>query len=107
MIVTTLGWFMAGISIAAFVTLWFVISYKELSMKRSSLEAIVEQVQIHRRLYMQERGGENDTVAKNILDNKIMVYQEIEKDYKALLKRPMNRIPAYIMGFTSIYKETL
>lgn len=107
MIVTTLGWFMAGISIAAFVTLWFVISYKELSMKRSSLEAIGEQVQIHRRLYMQERGGENDTVAKNILENKIMVYQEIEKDYKALLKRPMNRIPAYIMGFTSIYKETL
>lgn len=107
MIVTTLGWFMAGISIAAFVTLWFVISYKELSMKRSSLEAIVEQVQIHRRLYMQERGGENDTVAKNILENKIMVYQEIEKDYKALLKRPMNRIPAYIMGFTSINKETL
>ncbi len=107
MIVTTLGWFMAGISIAAFVTLWFVISYKELSMKRSSLEAIGEQVQIHRRLYMQERGGENDTVAKNILENKIMVYQEIEKDYKALLKRPMNRIPAYIMGFTSINKETL
>ena len=76
-------------------------------MKRSSLEAIGEQVQIHRRLYMQERGGENDTVAKNILENKIMVYQEIEKDYKALLKRPMNRIPAYIMGFTSINKETL
>ena len=97
MIVATLGWFIAGISVTAFVILWFTVSYKELSVKRKSLNAIGEQVQIHRRLYMQERGGENDTAAKKILDNKLMVYREIEKDYKTLLKRPMNRIPGYIM----------
>lgn len=95
----TLGWFIAGICVVAFVTLWFTVSFKELSAKRNSLEAISEQVQMHRRLYMQERGGENDAAAKNMLENKLMVYREVEKDYNALLKRPMNRIPAYIMRF--------
>lgn len=99
MTAAALGWFIAGIGMAAFITLWFIVSYKELSTKHKSLETIEEQVRIHRRLYMQERGGEHDTAAKNILDNKLLVYREIEKDYKALLRRPMNRIPAYIMGF--------
>lgn len=94
-----LGWIIAGICVVAFVTLWFTVSLRELSEKRKSLDAINEQVQIHRRLYMQERGGENDAAALNILENKLMVYREVEREYAALLKRPMNRIPAYIMGF--------
>ncbi len=99
MAVATLGWFIAGICVTAFVTLWFIVSFRELSAKRKSLETISEQVQMHRRLYMQERGGENDAAAQNILESKLMVYREVEKDYNTMIKRPMNRIPAYIMGF--------
>ena len=102
----TLGWFIAGICVAAFVTLWFVVSFKELSTIQKSLDTISEQVQMHRRLYMQERGGENDAAAKKILENKLMVYREVEKNYNTLLKRPMNRIPAYIMGFNHKNKES-
>lgn len=105
MTAATLGWLIAGISVVAFVALWFTVSYRELSAKRKSLEAIREQVQIHRRLYMQERGGVNDAAAQNVLENKLMVYREVEKDYKALLKRPMNRIPSYFMGFHPSEKE--
>ena len=104
MTAATLGWFIAGICVTAFVTLWFVVSFKELSAMQRSLETISEQVQMHRRLYMQERGGENDAAAQKILENKLMVYKEAEKNYNALLKRPMNRIPAYIMGFNSVGK---
>jgi hypothetical protein len=100
----TLGWFIAGIGVAGFVILWFVVSYKELSSKQKSLDTISEQVQMHRRLYMQERGGENDTAAQKILENKLMVYREVEKSYNALIKRPMNRIPAYILGFHPVGK---
>ncbi len=96
-----MGWVIAGICITAFITLWFLVSFRELSEKRKSLEAIAAQVQIHRRLYMQERGGENDAAAQNILENKLMVYREVERDYEALMKKPMNRIPAYIMRFHS------
>jgi len=100
-----LGWFVAGICIVVLVTCWFVISFKELSIMKKRLEIMREQVQMHRRLYMQERGGENDLSAKNILENKLMVYRELEKDYIALIKKTMNRIPAYIMGFHSLDKE--
>ena len=95
----TFAWFIAGICGAAFITLWFVESFKELSAKRKSLEIIGEEVKMHRRLYMQERGGENDEAALKVLESKLMVYREIEKNYNALLKKPMNRIPGYIMGF--------
>ncbi len=105
MTVATLGWFIAGVGVAAFFTLWFVVSFKELSAKQKSLETISEQVQMHRRLHMQERGGENDAAAQKILENKLMVYREVEKSYNALIKRPMNRIPAYIMGFHPAGKE--
>ena len=105
MTAATLGWLVAGICAAAFVTMWFTVSYRELSAKRKSLEAIREQVQIHRRLYMQERGGENDAVAQNVLENKLMVCREVEKDYNALLRRWMNRIPSYFMGFRPAGKE--
>jgi hypothetical protein len=101
----TLGWFIAGICLAAFVTLWFAVSYKELSTMQKSLDTISEQVHMHRRLLMQERGGENDAGAEKILENKLMVYRELVKKYNVLLKRPINRIPAYIMGFHSVGKE--
>ena len=105
MTAATLGWFIAGICVAAFVALWFVVSFKELSAKQKILDTISEQVIMHRRLHMQERGGENDAASQKILENKLMVYREVEKNYNALIKRPMNRIPAYIMGFRPTGKE--
>lgn len=105
MTAASLGWFIAGIGVTAFVTLWFIVSFKELSTMQKSLETISEQVHMHRRLHMQERGGENDAAAQDILDNKLMVYREVEKNYNTLLKRPMNRFPAYVMGFFSAGKE--
>lgn len=99
MTASSLGWFFAGIGISAFFALWFVVTYRDLSASRKSLETISEQVQMHRRLYMQERGGENDEAAKKILENKLMVYRELEKKYNEQLKKPMNRIPAYVLGF--------
>lgn len=94
-----LGWLIAGISIVSLIALWFSVSFKELSAKRKSLDTIDEQVKIHRRLYMQERGGENDEAAQKILESKLMVYREVEKSYNSLIKKPMNRIPACLMGF--------
>ncbi|PHV70515.1 hypothetical protein CS063_10535 [Sporanaerobium hydrogeniformans] len=102
-----LGWFAAGICTVAFVILWFSLSFRELSAKRKSLDIIYEQVQMHRRLYMQERGGEYDVAAQNILASKLMVYREVEKDYNALLKTPMHRIPAFILRFHLARKENM
>ncbi len=105
MFAATLGWFVAGICLTAFTILWFSVSFKELSAMKKSLNLISEQVQIHRNLHMQERGGENDATSHNILENKLMVYREVEKSYNELIKRPMHRIPAYIMGFRPVGKD--
>lgn len=105
MTASTLGWLIAGICIVALVTLWFSVSYRELSAKRKSLDAISEQVQIHRRLCMQERGGENDAAAQKVLENKLMVYREVEKDYNDLIRRMANRVPSFFMGFHPSGKE--
>jgi hypothetical protein len=102
-----LAFFFAGICLTAFVTLWFYVSFRELSAKRKSLYAISEQVQLHRILYMQERGGEHEAAARNIFENKLMVYSDVEKDYYALLKRPMHLIPGCIMGFSFFSKALL
>ncbi len=99
MTVAMLGWFVAGIFVTAFVTLWFMVSYKELSARKKSLNAISEQMQMYHRLRMQERGGVNDEAAQRILENKLMVYREVEKKYNARIRSPMNRIPAFILGF--------
>lgn len=101
----SLGWFIAGICLAGFVTLWFSVSYRELCRGRESLDAITEQVRLHRTLCMGERGGENDAAAKNMLENKLLVYREVARNYNALLKKPMYRLPAYLLGFRPAKKE--
>ena len=105
MVAVTLGWLIAGICAVSFVALWFTVSYRELSAKKKSLESIREKVQLHRRLYMQERGGENDAAAKKVLENKLMVYREVERDYNSLVRRLINRVPSYVMRFHTTGKE--
>ena len=47
---------------------------------------------------MEEHGGENDAAAHMILENKLMVYRQIENDYNALI-RGRCTVSAYIMRF--------
>ena len=99
MTTATMGWFVAGICVCAFLALWLVVSYRELAAKRRNLDAIREQVDYHRKLCMQERGGELDPAAQNILENKIIVCRELEKDYRRTLRNPFYGIPGCLMGF--------
>lgn len=94
-----LGWFMAGVCVAALIGLWFWVSGRELLAKRRSLEAISEQVQLHRKLLLQERGTPHDASAQNVLSGKLIAYSEVEKEYNVMLKQPMHRLPALFLGF--------
>lgn len=99
MATAVLGWFIAGICFTAFIILWFWVSYREIYVKRCSLDAISEQVTMHRKLFMQERGGTYDASAQNVLSNKLIAYGKTEEEYNAMLKKPLHCIPAYILGF--------
>lgn len=99
MTIEAMGWIVAGICACMLLTLWLVVSYRELAGRRKRLEDIREQVDYHRKLCMQERGGELDPAAQNILENKIIVCREMEKEYHRALKKPLYVIPGYLLGF--------
>ncbi len=93
-----LGWFIAAVCLVALVAVWLSASIRELLAKKQRLDDISEQVALHRKLCMRERGGEHDAAAQNMLSSKLMVYREVARDYNALLKKPMHRIPSLILG---------
>lgn len=90
---------MAGISTVAFITLWFTTSYRELSLKRQEVVSAKEQVEMHLSLYMQAQCSTNAQAAKRMLDTSRMIYGEIVKSYKNTLKKPLYRLPGFVMGF--------
>lgn len=92
----------AGISTIAFLSLWFVTSYRELSHKKQEVVAAAEQVKMHRTLRLKECGSSNRQAAKRMLDTSYMIYMETVKGYNSVLKKPINRFPGFIMGFRLI-----
>ncbi len=91
--------FIAGLSTAAFLTLWFVISYRELAHKKLGVAAAAEQVQMHRTLFRQARGGPDAKTAKRMFDTSRLIYAEAAKCYNNTLKKPIYLFPGLIMGF--------
>lgn len=94
--------FIAGISTAVFLTLWVVTSYQELLRKRQEVIAAAEQVELHCALHRQARESPNAKAAKKMLDTSRVVYLETVKSYNHCLRKPMNRLPGWVMGFRRI-----
>ncbi|MDD4493476.1 MAG: hypothetical protein PHV32_03885 [Eubacteriales bacterium] len=93
---------MAGVSTSAFLTLWFIVSHRELSGKKREVAAAAEQVQLHRSLHSKERGGDNSQAAKRMLDTSYRIYSETARVYNKSLLNAVYRIPGFIMGFRLI-----
>jgi hypothetical protein len=94
-----IAYFVAGICGVAFVTIWFRTVYKELSAARNGLAGLEEQMLLHERLSGQTRDGPGANVAAGMLETSRMLYHEAAKDYNRILRKPMNRLPALLMGF--------
>lgn len=89
----------AGICAAGFVTIWFSTAYKELSAARNSLTDLEEQLRLHERLSDQVRDGPDARSAASMLETSRMLCREAAKGYNYKLSKPMNRLPALLMGF--------
>ena len=96
---TIIACFFAGICAAGFVTIWFTTAFKELSAKRNSLADLQEQYRLHQGLASQAREGPNARSADGMLETSRMLCGEAAKSYNRILNKPMNRIPALLMGF--------
>ena len=89
----------AGICVAGFVTIWFTTAHAELSAKRNNLAALDEQLRLHEGLYAQSRDGPDERSSARMLETSRMLCREAAKSYNRILRKPMNRIPALLMGF--------
>ena len=96
---TIIAWFIAGICVAGFVTIWFTTACAELSTKRNSLTALEEQLHLHEGLYTQTKDGPDARSSAGMLETSRMLCREAAKSYNRILRKPMNRIPALLLGF--------
>lgn len=96
---TIIACLIAGICAAGFVTIWFVTVYKELSSKRNTLADLKEQLHLHERLNFQAKDGPEAQSAAKMLETSRMLCREAAKSYNSILRKPMNRVPALLLGF--------
>ena len=93
---------------AAFLSLWFTVSYRILSNKYREVEAAAEQIRMHYDLYRKKRGEPNAEAAKRMLDTSRMIYTEIQNEYNQVYKKVIYHFPGFLMGFRLIKeKETI
>ncbi len=102
---TLIACFIAGICAAGFVTIWFTTAYTELSAKRNCLADLEEQLHLHERLYAQARYGPDVRSANGMLETSRMLCREASKSFNRILHKPMNRVPALLMGFRAADEE--
>lgn len=99
---TFIACFVAVICVAGFVTIWFTTAYNELSAKRNCLVDLDEQLRMHEGLYAKARDGQYVGSANGMLETSRMLCREATKSYNRILHKPMNRVPAMLMGFRTV-----
>lgn len=102
---TFIAFFVAGICLAGFVTIWFKTACAELTTKRNSLTGLEEQLRLHERLYAQSRDGPDAQSSAGMLETSQMLCREAAKSYNSILRKPMNRFPALLMGFRTVEEK--
>lgn len=100
-----IAFFIAGICLAGFVTIWFCAAYRELSAKRDNLADLKDQLCLHEMLFTQVRDGSDARSAAKMLETSRMLCREAAKSYNRILYKPMNCVPALLMGFRAVDQE--
>ena len=96
---TIIACMIAGISIAAFFILWFVVVYRELSGKKRVLDDLAKQAEMHSSFKQTLKADNERKEAARMLETSLMIYNEAAKSYCRLLHHPFYCFPGYLMGF--------
>ena len=102
---TWIACLVAGVCAAGFVAIWFTTAYKELWEKRCSMEWLYDQLALHERLYAAARDGPDEKISESMLNTSRMLCSEGAKGYNRLIQKPMNRLPAWVLGFRPMREE--
>ena len=99
-----IAWFITGISTAGLVTVWFVSAYRELARAKQSVVNAIRQVRLHMDGQELVRGGPYEAAAVNSLSVSRLIYCEAVKNYETARYKPVNRLPALLLGYSAIPK---
>lgn len=97
-------WVIAGISTAGLVIVWFVSAYRELARAKQSVENAIRQVKLHIDGCAQVCHGPYEAAAENSLSVSRSIYHEAIKSYEAIRHKPVNRLPALLLGYCAVPK---
>ncbi len=96
-----LPWLTGIVCLAAFVWLWFKMSYKELVARKRALESEKNQYQLVLKQVEQLEAASFEKKAQERLENELILYEDVKEKYETARKKYTNRIPASIFGFDS------
>ncbi len=92
----------AGIIAAVLIFLWFRRVYQSLSKKRQSVECARRQLASNRKKHMRIKDGYNSERGQELITKSVDIYRQNVSSYNLTLKKPLNIIPGYLMGFRKL-----
>ncbi len=97
----TIAYFIAGFSTAALLTVLFFNAYAVLSQKREDVRNAEDNVRLLQECFNGMRNTPDEMSARRMLKTSMQIYTRIEKSYNQSLRKPVYRIPGFLMGFRS------
>ena len=102
-----IAWLIAGISTAGLVAFWFAAARNELLQARRSVEHAIRQVKLHMDGCAQACHGPHKAAAAHSLNISRSIYREAVKSYEKVCRKPVNRLPALLLGFGPITEDSV
>lgn len=99
-----IAWLIAGISTVGLMIIWFITAHRELARAKQSVENAIRQVRLHIDGCAQVCNGPYEAAASNSLSVSRSIYREAVKNYEAARYKPLNRLPALLLGYRAIPK---
>jgi Tfp pilus assembly protein PilN len=97
-----IAYVIAGVCAVGLVAIWFVTVRKELSERRRDLISLRKQLLMHEEASAQIREGPEKEIAVRMRETNRKVYQEADRNYNRILRKPKNRLPALLTRFHSV-----
>ena len=99
-----IAWLLAGVSTAGLVTVWFVSAYRELARAKQNVKNAIRQVRLHVDGCAEVCYGPYAAAAANSLSISRAIYHEAVKNYHTIRRKPVNWLPALLLGYRTIKK---
>ena len=97
----------AIISTIGFLTLWFLIVKKEMIVYKSAVDSAKASLESYHEIYSKSRESPRECDAYNVLKIGSSIYSQAVDTYNTALKKALNTVPAFLMGYRKSVESQL